>query len=184
MTYTAIGIFQGDADWNVSVRVAGFLTQAVAERYAGSFHIRLMNGRLYRDHVDSATPGNNSWIEVMDSDVSVARLKSVVRQRVIQAHNAYKKQGLTNSAVAILSIKAFKETGTNILVTSDNDYEPIPLPIERWHLEAGLNCGFGSLAYSVEPDNCVIQRSETPRCANRVKPGASNAGKCRHKELR
>jgi len=153
MTHTAIGIFQGDADWNVPDRVDGFATRAAAEIYANSFRIRLMDGRLYRDHADGCAPDDKPWIEVLEADVSLTRLKSVARQRIAHAHQVYQAQGLENAAVALESIKEFEKTGTNLLVMSDDDYEPIALPISQWHQETGLTCGFGSLAYAVESGN-------------------------------
>lgn len=110
MTHTAIGIFQGDADWNISVRAGGFASKEAAERYAKSFRIRLIDGRLYRDHADGFSPEDKPWIEVADTEVSLSRLKP----------------------------------------ESDDDYEPVSLPIAQWHQEVGLTCGFGSLAYSVD----------------------------------
>lgn len=148
MTHTAIGIFQGGADWNISVQVEGFVTRLEAERYANSFHIRLMGGRLYRDHGDS--DASEEWMEVPDADVSLFRLKPAARNRIAQAHRKYNEDGLDHVAIALKSIADFDETGNSDLVVSDDDFEPVKLPIARWHHEMGLTCGFGSLAYSVE----------------------------------
>lgn len=150
MAHTAIGIFQGDADWNISVRASGFASKEAAGRYANSFRIRLIDGRLYRDHADGYSPEDKPWIEVTDSDVSLTRLKPGARDRIAQAHQKYHEQGLDDVARALESIRKYEATGSNDLVMSEEDYEPVNLPIAQWHQEVGLTCGFGSLAYSVE----------------------------------
>lgn len=147
MTHTAIGIFQGDADWNISVRAEGFASEEAAKHYANSFRIRLIGGKLYRDHADGHSPEDKPWIEVADAEVSLSRLKPEARNRIAQAHRSYREQGRD---AALESIREFEKTGQNDLVMSDDDYEPVNLPITQWHLELGLTCGFGSLAYSVE----------------------------------
>lgn len=153
MTHTAIGIFQADADWNISVRVAGFASTEAAKCYANGFRIRLMNGRLYRDHADGQSPEDIPWIEVTDADVSLSRLSLDARNRIAKAHQDYQARGLDNVAIALKSIKDFEAYGSNPLVTSEDDYDPVNLPIAQWQAEEGLTCGFGSLAYAVEPDN-------------------------------
>lgn len=39
MEHTAIGVFQGDPGWSISVRAGGFSSKEAAERYANSFRI-------------------------------------------------------------------------------------------------------------------------------------------------
>lgn len=143
MTHTAVGIFQGDEDWIVAVRIYGFATVAAAESYADSFFIRLMDGHLYRNV-------NEAWVEVLDAEISLSRLKPTARNRIAQAHRKYHEQGLDQVAIALKSIEDFDETGNSDLVASEDDFEPVNLPIARWHQEIGLTCGFGPLACSVE----------------------------------
>ena len=147
MIHAAIGVFQADADWNISVRVAGMPSKEMAERYANSFRIRMIDSKLYRDHGDGISHEDKPWIEVADSEVSLSRLKSEARNRIVKAHRRYADQGLDP---ALESIRDFDRTGRNDLVISEDDFEPINLPIARWHEEAGLMCGFGSLSYGVE----------------------------------
>lgn len=152
MTHAAIGIFQGDGDWNISVRAEGFASKKAAERYANSFRIRLMEGRLYRDHGDGRSPDDKPWIEVTDTDVSLSRLKPDARNRLAKAHQEFHANGLNSVAAALQSIKDYEKSGSSPLVISDADFERVDLPIAQWQREDGLTCGFGSLAYAVEPD--------------------------------
>jgi len=143
--HIAIGVFQGDADWSVSVRVGGFSSKKEAERYADSFHIQLMDGHLYRDQADG-----KERAEVSDEDVSLSRLTPSARNRISRAHRKYSEQGFDRGAIASHSIKDFEATGRNDLVTSDDDYETVNLPIAQWHQEIGLTSRFGSLSYRTE----------------------------------
>ena len=150
MTHAAIGIFQGEANWSITIRVAGFGSKSDAEHYAGNFRITLRDGRLYRDHADGCAREDRPWIEVPDEDVSLSRLKPAAGNRIAQAHRKYLDQGLGQFAIALQSIKEFEESGHSDLVISEDDYEPVNLPIAQWHQEDGLTCGFDGVSYSVE----------------------------------
>ena len=168
--YTAIGIFQGDHDWDISVRVPGFKTRKSAERYANRFHIRLTDGHLYREKIGFQ---KDSWDEIRDSEVSLSRLKPESRTRVAQAHIKYREQGLNQVEMALQSIKDFESAGYNDLVMTEDDYEPIDIPISRWHEEPGLSCGFESLAYAVQDSN---QRQEIKESSDFNKQGNTPEG--------
>jgi len=151
--YTAIGIFQGDADWNIEVKVKGFKTEKEATIYANHFKIRLREGRLFQAKGGITNPPEVEWHEVLDADVTLARLKQSVSERIVKAHLAYAERGLDNIGAARDSMKVFEAEGHHDLVTSEGDYESVNLPISQWHTEPGLTCGFGSLAWSVENEN-------------------------------
>lgn len=77
MAHTALGSFQGDADWLIEVRVAGFDSAQAAERYAMDFDIQLNHGSLFRS--DGAASKARLWKEVLDGDVTLSRLKPAAR---------------------------------------------------------------------------------------------------------
>lgn len=151
-TYAAIGMFQGDADWNIDVRAKGFKTYQAAKEYANEFRILLSDGQLLRDHADGRSPSDVAWHKVEDADVSLSRMKQSVRERIAGAHRAYAERGIDNRGAALDSIKAFEAVGHHDLVASEDDFDLVDLPICKWHLEPGLTCGFGSFAWAVEED--------------------------------
>lgn len=142
--FTAIGTFQGDEDWTINVRVNGFKTFQAAKKYADGFRILLREGQLFHSNTDEA------WHKVEDADVSLSRMKHSTRERIAAAHLAYAERGVDNRAVALDSIKAFEAVGHHDLVVSEEDFDLVDLPICKWHLESGLTCGFGSLAWAVK----------------------------------
>ena len=74
--YTAIGVFQGDPDWIVEVSVEHFPTQEDAEAYAAAFRIELVDGKLFRDDGKGVDIFDDSWRDVMDSKVTVSRVRT------------------------------------------------------------------------------------------------------------
>lgn len=71
--YTAIGIFQGGPEWTVEVAVPNFPTQEDAEAYAAAFRIKLVKGKLYRDDGKGVDVFDDSWRDVLDSQITVSR---------------------------------------------------------------------------------------------------------------
>ena len=73
--YTAIGVFQTPAGWTIEVAVPNFPTHEDAEAYAPAFRIRLVEGRLLRDDGKGTGVFDESWREVLDSQVTLSRIK-------------------------------------------------------------------------------------------------------------
>ena len=149
-TYTAIGTFQGDADWNVEVSVHGFADYATAAAFAQSFRISLFGANLLCNEGSSSKSAAGPLHEVADADVQLHRMTKKCRERVNATHQTYRNRGLDDKAAALDSIEAFEATGEHSLVTTPEDYEIVQLPISKWHLEPGLSKGFGSLAWGVQ----------------------------------
>jgi hypothetical protein len=74
--YTAIGVFQGDPNWIVEVCVEHFPTREDAEAYAAAFRIELVDGKLFRDDGKGVEIFDDSWRDVLDSKVSVSRVRT------------------------------------------------------------------------------------------------------------
>lgn len=74
--YTAIGVFQGGPDWIVEVAVPNFPTQEEAEAYGSAFRIKLVNGKLFRDDGKGIAVFDESWRDVLDSQITVSRVKT------------------------------------------------------------------------------------------------------------
>jgi len=74
--YTAIGVFQGSQDWTVDVSVPNFPTQEDAEAYAAAFRVKLVDGKLYRDDGKGVDVFDESWRDVLDSQITVSRVKT------------------------------------------------------------------------------------------------------------
>lgn len=72
--FTAIGAFQSAANWVVEVAVPNFPTQEDAAAYAPAFRIKLVDGRLLRDDGKGTGVFDDSWREVLDSQVTVSRM--------------------------------------------------------------------------------------------------------------
>lgn len=72
--YTAFGVFQGGPDWTVEVAVPNFPSQDDAQAYAQAFRIRLVDGKLYRDDGKGVDVFDESWRDVLDSDIKVSRI--------------------------------------------------------------------------------------------------------------
>ncbi len=117
MKHTAIGIFQGDADWSVKVKVAGFASLQEAEGYANDFRILLREGRLFRDYADGASTDDKEWIELKDAEVYLTRLKPQARERLERARQRYQQMGMDQTAIATHSMNEFLEGGNNDLFT-------------------------------------------------------------------
>lgn len=161
-TYTAVGSFQGDPDWNIDVKAHGFPTFDKAKEYANNFRILLVDGKLFRDHADGRHPDDGAWHEVADVDVSLSRINQSTRDRVTTAHHGYAERGIDDLGAALDSIKAFETGARHDLMTTMDDFEPVDLPICKWHLETGLTCGFGSLAWAIEKDGLRVTQSTQP----------------------
>jgi hypothetical protein len=73
--YTAIGVFQGGADWIVEIAVPNFPTQEDAEAYAAAFRIKLVDGKLFRDDGKGVEIFDVSWRYVLDSQITVSRVQ-------------------------------------------------------------------------------------------------------------
>ncbi len=73
--YTAIGVFRGNPDWIVEVSVEHFPTREDAEAYAAAFRIELRDGKLFRDDGKGVEIFDDSWRDVLDSKVTVSRVK-------------------------------------------------------------------------------------------------------------
>lgn len=138
--FTAVGVFQGDADWEVEVQVHGFPTYLQAKKYANAFRIALTkDGVLLRDNLNV----------VPARDIQLRRIKPDVRERINAAHRRYAEQGMSTTDAAIDSLAQFENDGHHPLVLSESDYEDVDLPVAQWCNEPGLNKGFGSLSYQV-----------------------------------
>lgn len=74
--YTAVGVFQGGPDWIVEVAVPNFPTQEDAEAYAAAFRIKLVDGKLFRDDGKGVEIFDESWRDVLDSQITVCRVKA------------------------------------------------------------------------------------------------------------
>jgi len=74
--YTAIGVFQGGLDWIVEVAVPNFPTQEDAEAYAAGFRVKLVDGKLFRDDGKGVEIFDDSWRDVLDSQITVSRVKT------------------------------------------------------------------------------------------------------------
>jgi hypothetical protein len=74
--YTAIGVFQGGPDWRIEVAVPNFLKWEDAQAYASAFRIKMVDGKLYRDDGKGAGVFDDSWRDVLDTDISVSRIKA------------------------------------------------------------------------------------------------------------
>lgn len=144
-SYTAVGIFQAGTEFNIRVEVPGFLSVDEANAYADSFRILLNEGRLFR-YLESPA----SFIQLSDKDVSLMRIKPVVRERIIQAHRNYAAKGLNHIDTAKQSLFDFSATGKNDLVVEDSDFDVVDLPIAKWHEVAELTGGFSSLGCAVK----------------------------------
>ena len=71
--YTAIGRFKGAQGWNVEVAVPNFSSEDDAKAYAEAFRIRLVDGQLFRDDGKGIGIFDDSWREVLDSQVTLSR---------------------------------------------------------------------------------------------------------------
>ena len=71
--YTAIGVFQGGSEWSVEVAVPNFPTQEDAKAYAAAFRIKMVEGKLYRDDGKGVDIFDDSWRDVLDSQITVSR---------------------------------------------------------------------------------------------------------------
>lgn len=74
--FTAVGVFRAGADWIVEVAVPNFPTREDAEAYAPAFRIMLVDGRLRRDDGKGAGVFDESWREVLDSQLSLWKEKA------------------------------------------------------------------------------------------------------------
>jgi hypothetical protein len=74
--FTAIGVFQGGPDWTVEVAVPNFPTQEDAEAYAAAFRVKLVDGKLYRDDGKGVEIFDESWRDVLDSQITVSRVNT------------------------------------------------------------------------------------------------------------
>lgn len=74
--YAAIGIFQGGPDWIVEVAIPNFPTQEDAEAYAAAFRVKLVDGKLFRDDGKGVDIFDDSWRDVLDSQITVAHAKT------------------------------------------------------------------------------------------------------------
>jgi hypothetical protein len=74
--YTAIGVFQGGPNWTVEVSVPNFPTQEDAEAYAAAFRVKMVDGKLYRDDGKGVEIFDESWRDVLDSQITVSRMKT------------------------------------------------------------------------------------------------------------
>ncbi len=74
--FTAVGIFQAGSDWIVEVAVPNFPTREDAEAYAPAFRIMLVDGRQRRDDGKGTGVFDESWREVLDSQVTLLRVKA------------------------------------------------------------------------------------------------------------
>jgi hypothetical protein len=74
--YTAIGVFRGGEDWTVEVAVPNFPTQDDAEGYAAAFRVKLVDGKLFRDDGKGVEIFDESWRDVLDSQITVSRVKA------------------------------------------------------------------------------------------------------------
>ena len=83
--YPAIGAFQSGANWIVVVTVPNFPTKGDAEAYAAAFRIRFVDGRLYRDDGKGIGMFDDSWREVLDSQVTISRVKTPGQESVVVA---------------------------------------------------------------------------------------------------
>lgn len=157
--FTAVGTFQGDADWDVEVRVGGFLTREAAEEYANSFRIRLVEGKLFHRTTTGVMSGHD-WREVPESNVKLYQLKQSAKDRIAAAHAKYAEQGMDNVAAAVDSLKVFEAEGSHPLVLGEDDYVVVALPISQWAAEPGLSGGFSSLSYGVEENFPAAQQGQ------------------------
>jgi hypothetical protein len=73
--YTAMGVFQGGPDWIVKVAVPNFPTQEDAEAYASAFRVKLVDGKLFRDDGKGVDIFDDSWRDVLDSQITVFGVK-------------------------------------------------------------------------------------------------------------
>lgn len=71
--YTAIGAFQGGPGWTVEVAVPNFPTEDDAQAYAAAFRVRLVEGKLYRDDGKGVDIFDDTWRDVLDSQITVFR---------------------------------------------------------------------------------------------------------------
>ncbi|GAC1424122.1 MAG: hypothetical protein NVSMB6_25150 [Burkholderiaceae bacterium] len=74
--YTAVGVFQGALDWIVEVAVPNFPTIEDAEAYAAAFHVKLVDGKLFRDDGKGVEIFDESWRDVLDSQITISRAKT------------------------------------------------------------------------------------------------------------
>lgn len=75
--FTAVGVFQAGLSWIIGVAVPNFPTKEDAEAYAPAFRIKLVDGRLRRDDGKGAGVFDESWREVLDSQVTLFRAKAM-----------------------------------------------------------------------------------------------------------
>lgn len=73
--FTAIGVFQAATNWIIEVAVPNFPTREDAEAYAPAFRIKFNNGRLYRDDGKGVDVFDDSWREVLDSQITLSLMK-------------------------------------------------------------------------------------------------------------
>lgn len=157
--FTAVGTFQGGADWDVEVRVGGFLTREAAEEYANSFRIRLVEGKLFHRTTTGSMSGQD-WREVPESNVTLYQLKPSAKDRIAAAHAKYAEQGIDNVATAVDSLKVFEAEGSHPLVLGEDDYVVVALAVNQWASELGLSGGFSSLSYGVEENFPAAQQGQ------------------------
>jgi len=74
--YTAFGVFQGGPNWTVEVAVPNFPTQEDAEAYAAAFRVKLVDGKLFRDDGKGVEIFDDSWRDVLDSQITVSRVQT------------------------------------------------------------------------------------------------------------
>jgi hypothetical protein len=74
--FTAVGVFQAGTDWTIEVSVPNFPTQEDAEAYAAAFRVKLVDGKLYRDDGKGVEIFDDSWRDVLDSQITVSRIQT------------------------------------------------------------------------------------------------------------